>query len=85
MTTEEKLTSILERVTRIEEQNKTIFNALKDANRILNGNGQPGLVARVTTLEEKHNGASRVVSVLGWLATFLLALYGAAKHHGGTP
>ena len=86
MTIDEKLTDIFMRVTRIEEQNKTIFNTLKAVNNAINGNGQPGLVERVTTLEEKTKGPGRVFSVVSQIATFLLALLGAIKAFlGGNP
>ena len=79
MTDKEKLDDILVRVTRIEEQNKTIFSALKAVNKTMNGNGQPGLVERITSLEEKAKGPGRAFSVAAQIATFLLALLGAIK------
>ncbi len=49
--------------------------------RIINGNGQPGLVARVADIEKKlavMNGSQHsVLQTLAWLATFGVAAYAA--------
>lgn len=65
----------------VEEELKTLFNKLDDINNTLHGNGRPGLIERVNTLEEKQNGTGKTVSVIGQIGTFLLALYGAFFKH----
>lgn len=69
-------------LTAISEQNKTIFNTLKDIDKAINGNGRPGLIERVTTLETQSNGASKNLTVIGWLVTTFVAIYAAFFKHG---
>lgn len=49
--------------------------------KIINGNGQPGLVSRVAEIEKKlavmAASQNSVLRMLAWLATFGLAIYGA--------
>ena len=68
-------------LTAISEQNKTIFNMLKDIDKTINGNGRPGLIERVTTLETQSSGANKNLTVVGWLITTLVAIYAAFFKH----
>jgi len=53
-----------------------IEKTLDKIDKALNGNGQPGILERIVKLETKTSGAWRTIEILGWIATFLLALYG---------
>lgn len=54
--------------------------------RIINGNGQPGLVARVADIEKKlaamNASQNSVLRTLGWLVTTGLAVYAAFFRRG---
>ena len=77
-----RLGDVNKTLTSILEQNKTIFKTLKDIDKAINGNGRPGLIERVTTLETQSNGANKNITVVGWLITTLVAIYAAFFKHG---
>ena len=62
--------------TAIDVRLDNIEKTLDKIDKALNGNGQPGLLERIVKLEEKTSGAWRTIEIVGWIATFLLALYG---------
>ena len=53
--------------------------------KTLYGNGQPGVCARVQSLEDYHaneNGFTKKYGgVLAWVITTILAIYSVIKHH----
>lgn len=76
-----RLADLNKSLTSISEQNKTIFNTLKDIDKAINGNGRPGLIERVTTLETQASGAGKNVTAVGWIITTLIAMYAAFFKH----
>lgn len=60
---------------------QTVKTKLETDYRALYGNGSPGLVARVGEIEKKmaamNSSASSVLRLLAWLATIVVAIYGA--------
>ena len=75
---------VLERLTRIEENIKSVRNDLKEDYKILHGNGQPGLVHRVTVLETnqkaKENHFGIVAGIIGFIINAAIAIYAALKN-----
>lgn len=75
---------VLERLTRIEEQTIQQGKDIAAINKTLHGNGHPGVLDRVLTLEteadlqKEHKGG--IYAVIAWVVTTAIALYGALKH-----
>lgn len=76
---------IVKELSAISEQLKTIFIKLDEIKATLHGNGRPGLVERVTTLEVSGNTKSGVVEkIIQWgclIATAIVAVYGSFLKH----
>ena len=74
-----------ELLIRIDERTKDIQEALARDYKCIHGNGQPGLLQRVQTLENYHSNENSFVRrfgmVIAWVITTALALYSALKHH----
>lgn len=66
---------VIDRLGRIEEQNKTLFNRITVMEKAMNGNGQPGLLTRVAALELNWRWikwlAGAVGAGIGFLASML--------------
>jgi hypothetical protein len=65
------------RPSAIDVRLDNIEKTLDKIDAALNGSGN-GLLERIVKLEAKTSGAWRTIEILGWIATFLLALYGVA-------
>lgn len=83
---------VLERLARIEEQNKTLFNKIDTHEKAINGNGKKGLIDRVGKLETKFvklegihtNSDKNKSSIMTWIGLLLTAagtIYAIIKHH----
>jgi len=72
---------VIERLARIEEQQKTIFNRLGALEGAINGNGHPGLLTRVQTIENAGRHGHKAALVIGWIITTLIAAYAALRSH----
>ena len=59
---------------RIDERLKAIEESLKSTEKVLHGNGQPGVISRLTEVEVKQNGAWAVVKGIG---SFILSILSA--------
>jgi hypothetical protein len=77
--------NIAKELSAIFEQLKTIFVKLDEIRATLHGNGRPGLVERVTTLEVSGNTKSGLVEkLIQWgclIATAVVAVYGSFLKH----
>ena len=56
---------VIDRLGRIEEQNKTLFNRLSELERAVHGNGRPGLLTRVANLEVNWRWAQWIAGAVG--------------------
>ena len=76
---ERKLTTfqqdVIDRLGRIEEQNKTQFNRLEALEKSINGNGQPGLLTRVGNLEMNWRWVKWLAGIIGAGVGFLASLF----------
>jgi len=79
MTNEE----IVKRLTAIETRLDTIEDTLEKIEKALNGNGQPGLISRVTVLEAKENSKSKMLEWGILILTAITSVYGAFFKHSG--
>ena len=68
---------VLERLTKIEEQLKHFRADLGEDHKILHGNGQPGLIHRMTVLEHNWRWVKWLSGVIGAGVGIVLSL--AAK------
>ena len=73
MTNEE----IVKRLTAIETRLDTIEDTLKKIEKALDGNGQPGLISRVTVLEAKENSKSKMFEWGILILTAITSFYAA--------
>jgi len=75
---------VIERLTRIEENIKQVRDDLQEDYKILHGNGQPGLVQRVTVLETnqkaKENHVGIIAGIIGFIINAAIAIYAALKN-----
>lgn len=78
MTNEEIVKSLATIGTRLDGIEETL-NKIEKA---LNGNGQPGLISRVTTLEAKDSTKSKTVEWFVLIATAITSAYAAFFRHG---
>ncbi len=58
-------TEVLERLSRIEEQNKTQFKRIETIEKAVIGNGQPGLLTRVANLEVNWRWVKYLAGIVG--------------------
>lgn len=74
---------VIERLARIEEQNKTQFKRIKALDQTINGNGRNGILARIQAIEagqaSQSRSSSKFLTIAGWIVTTLVALYGAMR------
>ena len=75
---ERKLTNfqqdVIDRLGRIEEQNITQFKRLEALEKSINGNGHPGLLARVQALETAQKSGDKFHAALtAWAALIVSA------------
>lgn len=63
---------------RIDERLKTMEESLKSTEKTLYGNGQPGIVNRVTKLEVKSSSAWATIKGIGSFILSLLSMIVAA-------
>ena len=70
---------------RMDERLKGIESSLERQYKCIHGNGQPGLLSRVQTLEDLHQNENSFMKkfggIIGWIATTAIALYSVFKHH----
>ena len=75
---------IIDRLGRIEEQNKEQFKRLEKTEHTLNGNGHPGLTTRVQQLEDAQEAAAKSkTNLVAWAAiglSAISAITGLFKH-----
>ncbi len=75
---------VIERLSRIEENINKLKGDLKEDYKILHGNGQPGLIHRITVLEinqkAKENHYGMFAGIIGFIVNAALALYAALKN-----
>lgn len=64
---------VIDRLGRIEEQNKTLFNRITVMEKAMNGNGQPGLLTRVASLELNWRWAKWLTGVIGAGVGYVIA------------
>jgi len=66
---------VIDRLGRIEEQNKTQFQRIEAIEKAVNGNGQPGLLTRVANLEMNWRWVKWLAGIIGagvgYLASFI--------------
>ena len=75
---------VIDRLGRIEEQNKTQFKRLEAVERAINGNGHPGLAQRVQVLEDiNRTRKESKTGVLAWLAIAISAVSAAVNYFKG--
>ena len=82
MTSYEK--EVIERLTKIESDIGNLHEYLNADFKVLHGNGQPGLVHRVTVLETnqkaKENHFGIVAGIIGFIINAAIAIYAALKN-----
>ena len=78
MTNEEIVKALASIETRLDKIEET----LSSIDKALNGNGRPGVIERVTSLEKAEEGSNKNLGVLGWIITTLIAVYAAFIKHG---
>lgn len=61
-----------ELLVRMDERLKGIDDALNRDYKILHGNGQPGLISRVQSLENQHRSESRHGGIIAATVAFLV-------------
>ena len=75
---------VIERLTRIEANIVNLKGDLNEDYKILHGNGQPGLVHRVTVLEtnqkSKESHVGIFAGVIGFIVNAAIAIYAALKN-----
>lgn len=69
---------------RVQFQIDEIHKSLARDYKILHGNGQPGLLSRVQSLEDFHKNENTFTKKFGgavaWLLTTAIAIYSLIKH-----
>ena len=65
---------VIERLIRIETDFKNARNDLKEDHKILHGNGQPGLIHRVTVLENHWHWIKWLAGLVGTGVGVVLSL-----------
>lgn len=72
-----------ELLIRIDEQVKEIRSKLDRDGRMIYGNGKPGLLSRVQSLEDFHRNENTFVrksgGIIAWLITTILAAFAVWK------
>lgn len=82
----DKLTNISERLGKIETKLNADYAEL-------HGNGKPGLIKEVETINKKLTAidvkntlnagvVSTIIGILAWIITTIIAVYGAIRHGG---
>ena len=70
-------------VARVDERLEQLCEHYEKVDKCLYGNGQPGLVSRVQTLEDLHKNENsflkKITSIGGWLVTTAIAVYALFK------
>ena len=64
---------VIDRLGRIEEQNKTQFKRIEAIEKAVNGNGQPGLLTRVANLELNWRWAKWLTGAIGAGVGYVIA------------
>ena len=65
---------VLERLTKIESDLKSIHTDLKEDYKILHGNGKPGLIDRLTLMEQNWAWVKWLFGIVGGIAGIVLSL-----------
>jgi len=75
---------VIDRLGRIEEQNKTQFRRLEMVEHEIYGNGHPGLAQRVQAIEDHNrNRKEGKTGLLAWLAIAISAVSAAVNYFRG--
>lgn len=73
-----------ELLIRIDERIGAINNKLERDYKVLHGNGQPGLISRVQSLENQHKTESKHIGAIAAVIAFgingILAIYAIFKN-----
>ena len=75
---------VIDRLARIESNIDKLKGDLKEDYKVLHGNGQKGLIDRVTTLEthekDRANHHGVLAGIIGFLVNAAIAIYAALKN-----
>ena len=64
---------VIERLTELGGDVKTIKSNLAEDYKILHGNGQPGLISRITVIENNWGWMKWLAGILGGIIGFILS------------
>lgn len=75
---------VIDRLARIEENIEGLQGKLTNDYKVLHGNGQPGLVDRVTALETSQKSKAThtgfFAGIIGFIVNAAIAIYAALKN-----
>lgn len=75
LATQKMFTSLTEKITALDGKIEAIRTIVNDDHKTIHGNGQPGLVQRITSLETKVAVAAALAGLGGSLILELLKLF----------